>query len=234
MGELPTSIAGYTFKDPLLLHRALRHSSLNIRKHDQVGDNQLLEFLGDRVLSLVIVDALLDLYPQQSEGQLAYFLNALVNGSMLTKIALAMGLDSMVMTIPSLRGADGRVVQPRILEDACEAVFGALYHDAGFSKTKAIILHFWDEPLRRVSGTAFSPKSFLQEWAQKNKRVLPFYHVVQQEGSAHALIFHVSLVVADYPPVIATGSTKREAEANAATLFLERHHIRPSSSDSPL
>ncbi|MGE0253826.1 MAG: ribonuclease III [Alphaproteobacteria bacterium] len=204
---------GHRFARPDLLAEALAHASAGSGR-----DYQRLEFLGDRVLGLVIAEHLLERFPTASEGDLTPRLVALVRQETLAEIGAALGLGAHILTSPGEAGAGVRA-SPAILADIVEAIIAALYLDGGLAAARAFILRHW----AALVDTALPPrdaKTALQEWAQARRLPLPSYRVAGRTGPDHAPEFTVEASVRGQPPATAAGPSKREAEQRAASLLL--------------
>ena len=198
----------YSFQDLELLERALTHTSANTER-----SNERLEFLGDRVLGLVVAGLLLDRFPDENEGDIGRRFAQLVRAETLTEIGRAVGIDS------ALRHA-GSEANDGIVADATEAVIAALYLDGGYGVAAEFIERHWS-PLIRISDTPpRDAKTALQEWSQARGLGLPNYREIAREGPDHAPLFTVEVAVAGRAPERAQGSNKQTAEQEAATLFL--------------
>lgn len=213
MKPLEESI-GYRFQDTALMARALTHPSLG-----KSGSNQRLEFLGDAVLGLVITELLYELYPAEQEGELARRLAALVRGETLAAIAAELALGDALQMSSSEAGSGGRASASN-LEDALEALIGAIYLDGGLEAAKAFILPRWQERATTLSTTSKDAKTALQEWAQARGLPTPSYTVTAQDGPAHAPHFTVRAEVKDHGNAEASGASKRAAEQAAAEKLL--------------
>lgn len=220
-------VLGHRFRDPDLLALALTHrGSLGAgRPKSAVAGNERLEFLGDRVLGLVIAEALLRRFPAENEGAVAARLAALVSAAELSRIATEIGLAQHLKT------ARSQSLEPdatAVLADACEAVIGALYLDGGLAKAAAFINAHWSDAMNASSSPPKDPKMALQEWAQGRGLPLPIYSDVGAEGPAHAPSFTMSVALPGHDPVIGKGRTKRLATQAAAAALLakvtERNH----------
>jgi ribonuclease-3 len=209
-------IIGYRFRNEKLLRQALTHASLN--RHP---NNQRLEFLGDSVLGMVIAELLYARFPKEAEGALAKRKAALVSSRPLSEIAQALGLDSWLMMTEGESQMGGRQ-NPSNLEDACEALIGALYLDGGLEPAKQFILRHWEEKLAANLTPPKDPKSTLQEWTQSRTMPLPVYETVARTGPSHAPQFTVRLMIEGLPPLEATAGSKRIAEQQAAAEMLQQ------------
>ena len=207
---------GHRFRDPLLLKRALSHSSAG------EPSNERLEFLGDRVLGLVVAERLFADFPSISEGGLAVRLNALVRREACAKAAEAAGIGEYLVMAWSESSSGGRQ-KSAILAGACEAVIAALYFDGGMEAARAFILRYWDDAFATLGAELRDAKTALQEWAQSGalkKKVQPVYTVTGREGPDHAPVFTVEVSLAGIEPQMGEGPTKRDAEQDAARRML--------------
>lgn len=210
---------GYRFRDTALLARALMHASVK-----SSASNERLEFLGDRVLGLVIAEKLHHDYPDDSEGALALKFNAMARGETCAAAAEAAGLADYIVLAPSEASSGGRG-KGAIMAGACEAVIAALYIDGGLEPARAFIERCWAEPMMSLSADMRDAKTALQEWAQARKRggrTTPVYRLIKREGPDHAPRFWVEVSVAGEQPEIGEGSSKRDAEQAAASALLSR------------
>jgi ribonuclease-3 len=214
---------GHVFQDTGLLRQALTHPSLGGVKNQRHGLSspyERLEFLGDRVLGLVMAEGLYRLFPDAKEGELAKRHAALVNRDALRVVARALSLTRY------LRLAHGEVPEVAhknmaVLADAMEAVIGALYLDAGLEVARAFIQTHWDDMVHEAVSPPVDPKTALQEWAQGRGLPLPVYTVLSHAGPAHAPVFQLQVSVRGFAPVTAEGPSKRLAEKKAAAALLE-------------
>lgn len=214
MEQIATMI-GYPFRNPQLLLQALSHPSLG-----KEGSNQRMEFLGDAVLGLIISDMLYQLYPEEQEGELARRHAALVRGETLAAIAQELGLGEALRLSGSEAASGGRQSLSN-LEDALEALIGALYLDGGLEAAKAFVLPRWERLATQRTAPPKDAKTSLQEWAQGRGFPVPAYHVVQQTGPAHAPQFTVEVSVVGQPAAQASAPSKRAAEQLAAQSLLQ-------------
>lgn len=210
----------HTYRESELVKLALTHPSCAKVKDGAPYNNQRLEFLGDAVLGMMIAEMLYEMYPQEQEGELARRLAALVCGPVLVEIALRTGLSDAMILSDSESQHDGRN-NPSNLEDACEALIGALYLDGGMDAARQFIHQHWHELARSVKQAPKDPKTGLQEWAQARGLPLPAYSVIREEGPAHAPQFTVRVSVKGHGEAEATASAKRHAEREAAEKLLE-------------
>jgi ribonuclease-3 len=204
----------HLFDNPALFDLAMTHCGM-------VGElnNQRLEFLGDRVLGLVIAEMVYHHFPEANEGDLARRHAALVCGETLSTIAHKLGL-SEEMRVSLSDESLGVRENMAALEDACEALIGALYLDRGLEVVQAFIHEHWLPLLDHMKMPPKDPKTRLQEWAQSRGLPLPMYSVVKREGAAHAPIFTIEVQVEGITPMVGVASVKRVAEQEAARQLL--------------
>lgn len=217
------TLIGYKFSDPNLLERALTHSSLSA-KNNGIHDLERLEFLGDRVLGLMVAEELWRRYPDLKEGELAPRLNALVRKETCAKAAKALGLDQLVRLSPFEEEAGGRD-KKAILGDVCEAFLGALYIDGGLKAAKGAFNVFWVQNFEKLSRAHRDPKTTLQEWSQDKRLGVPIYKELSRKGPAHRPSFEIEVSVKGYKPTRGTGTSKRNAQMSAAKEFLMRENL---------
>jgi ribonuclease-3 len=219
LAELEQRI-GYVFANRELLREAMTHgSSLDGAKRKRSYDR--LEFLGDRVLGLIVAERLLDEHQKLHEGELAPRYNALVNRHACARAARAAGLGEAVLLSPSEEASGGRGKEA-ILSDVCESVIAALYLDGGFEAARAFVTRFWGAAFDEVADAARDAKTVLQEWAAARRKGLS-YTVIEQSGPEHAPHFVVEAQIDGYEPARGEGGSKREAQRAAAALFLKEH-----------
>jgi ribonuclease III len=218
-----TQTIGYEFVRPELLEEALTHPSALVperrrgrhRKSNPKRSYERLEFLGDRVLGLVIADLLWQRFAREPEGDLTRRLTDLVRRETLARVADKLGLGRSLV-LSRAEAAAGAARNPGILADVCEALIAAIYLDGGFEAASSFIRRFWEPQPPR------DPKTELQEWVQARGLALPAYELVATSGPDHALVFTVAAGVAGTDRVTASASSKRLAEARAAALLLDR------------
>jgi len=211
-------IAEITNKRPLtpdLYIRAATHGS-----HGE-KDYQRLEFLGDRVLGLVIADHLYHQFPLEPEGQLSQRLNGLVSGSVCGEVAKHIGVGDHILLGKQARD-DGARHSVKVLGDVMESLIGAVYLDHGMESARSFILHHWESRFAATVADIRHPKSALQEWAAANNRKIPAYELVDKSGPHHDLKFTVRVRVSNIGEVEATASAIQAAETEAAKKFLEK------------
>lgn len=208
----------HVFEDQNLIKNALTHSSTG-----KANNYERLEFLGDRVLGLIVSEALFKKFPNEPEGDLAKRLSALVQGEFIAKIATEISLGQYVEFSDSERMAGG-AENPNILADVFESMIGALYLESGLEKCRALILKLWADHFDHMSAPPLHPKTALQEWMQAQNLGLPSYEIVKQSGPDHAPLFDICLKVTGYDDIIVQGRSRQDAEKRAATQFIE--HIK--------
>jgi len=196
---------------------ALTHRSL--AREIGHAHNQRLEFLGDAVLGMLIAEMLYALYPDANEGDLSKRLVALVNGAQLASIAANMGLAEHLQLSASEEEQGGRA-NPSNLEDACEALLGAIYLDGGIDAVRPVVERFWRAQATALTAAPKDAKTALQEWAQARGLPLPEYALISAEGPAHAPDFVIEVRVDGVPPQRANAKNKRVAERLAAETML--------------
>ena len=215
---------GHVFSDPEKLERALTHASARASKQ-VTRDNERLEFLGDRVLGLCVAELLLESFPDEEEGDLARRFNRLVRKETCAEIAdedwdLA---SAMIVSGGDVIGAGRR--RTTILGNACEAVLGAIFLDAGFDGARTVIRRFWGARLMSAANVPRDAKTALQEWVQERTRTLPRYRVEDRTGPDHAPRFVIRVEVEGLDPTVGEGTSKRIAEQAAAEAMLRREGI---------
>lgn len=212
---------GHRFVDPVLLDRALTHASHGGGQSDPTRTYQRLEFLGDRVLALVIADTLLQRFPQADEGELARRLNHLVRAETCAAVAKQIGLDRVVRT------DDLDVTKPTraaraVLADVCEAVIAALFLDGGMGTARRFILTHWRTIMDDAGAARRDPKTALQEWAHAKRKATPTYTEIGRDGPDHAPVFRIAVTIEGLEPLEAVGKSKRDAQQAAAMAMLVR------------
>ena len=209
---------GHAFRDPALLVRALTHSSLSSETR---ADNQRLEFLGDRVLGLVMAEALLEADAGAAEGTLAPRFNALVRKETCAEIAAGIGLGEVLKLGRSEMLTGGRR-KAALLGDAMEAVIAAVYLDGGFANARALVLRLWGDRIARVEADARDAKTALQEWAQARGMPPPAYREIARSGPDHAPQFTIRAELENGGSAEARAGSKRAAEQAAAAALLSQ------------
>lgn len=209
-------LTGAPVRDAGTWLEALTHGSMGAPR-----DYQRLEFLGDRVLGLVIAEWL-HAQSDAAEGKLSQRLNALVSRATCADVARGIGLPDHIRLGKQARD-DGGADSDNILGDVMEALIGALFVERGFEAARAFVRKAWEKPMAGGKGRAKHPKAALQEWAAGNRRRPPEYTLVTREGPDHAATFTVRVAVHNVGEAEAKGSSKQEAETAAARLFMERY-----------
>lgn len=212
---------GYSFKDRALLRHALTHAS----KKGKRGDYERLEFLGDRVLGLVIAEHLFRHHPQATEGFMSARHSGLVRGEACAEAGMAIGLDDFIEMGDSER-SKGMNLNATVIGDVMEALIAAIYLDGGLDAARGFILHNWQGILAAPKIAEKDAKTFLQEWALARALPIPAYRIISREGPEHEPVFVVSVEVLGREPTQGTGKSKRIAEQQAAGAFLKRERIR--------
>ncbi len=209
---------GYRFADPSLIIRAVTHASIVTAHRD---DNQRLEFLGDRVLGLVMADALLKADTEATEGQLAPRYNALVRREACADVARQIDLGQVLKLGRSEMKSGGRRKEA-LLADAMEAVIAAVFLDADFATAQALILRLWGTRIHNVAEDARDAKTALQEWAQARGEPPPAYVETARSGPDHQPQFTIEARLSSGPSEAATAGSKRHAEQAAAAALLKK------------
>lgn len=208
-------IFGYIFKDSDLLRQALTHPSL-----EGASNYQRLEFVGDRVLGLVIADWLFEYYPNIDEGGLASRHTNLVRRETLAEVAITMNIGPEIHMAKSTEDTGGRE-RATILADICEGIIGGIYMDGGYAAAQKFIKKFWKNYIGHENIGARDAKTRLQEWVQSRKIPAPTYSTKDRAGPAHEPVFTVEVKVQELGGALGKGSTKRSAEQMAAAKLLE-------------
>lgn len=216
---------GHRFKSRELAELALTHiSAANGRRLTY----QRLEFLGDRVLGLVIAEMLYAAFPAAEEGELSRRLADLVRRESCAEVALEWGAEAFVRLGEGERqsGASNRTA---ILSDICESLIGAVFLDAGYEMAKAVVVRAFEARMRSPRRPLRDPKTALQEWAQARGLETPLYREIARSGPHHAPEFTMSVSITGFIPVEAKGTSKRGAEQAAAAGFMAREGIEANS-----
>lgn len=209
---------GHTFANPALLSQALTHRSAADPKRRQLDSNERMEFLGDRVLALLIAEWLGERFPKEREGELGKRLSVLVAADTLARVGDAIGL-SPALRIPPAEGRTGLRQRATVLADATEALIGALYLDGGLEAARQFVRREWSALMEADPTPPMSAKSRLQEWTLGRGLGLPQYRVDATTGPSHAPVFRVSVTVG-CRSAEAIGDNKRAAEQAAAENWL--------------
>jgi len=219
--DLLSDRLGHAFAKPALLREALTHPSASGRRGGKSLNYQRLEFLGDRVLGLIVAELLYREFPREPEGDLARRLAALVREETLAQVAEDLELGEFMVIAGSEEGA-GERANPSLLSDVCEAAIGALYLDGGLEAARAFIERCWRPLLAADLEPPQDAKTALQEWAQGRGLPLPSYREVAREGPDHEPRFTVAVSVAGHEAAEGEGRSKRAAEQAAAERLLIR------------
>ena len=213
-----SKLLDYQFKNNRLLEEALTHASA--RKSSKVN-NERLEFLGDRVLGLVIAEELLRKNPNSTEGEIATYYNSLVKKETCSFIAKEIGLENLLTLGKSVKRTNDRQ-KDKILGNAIEALIGAIFLDAGFEISKQLVLKVWRKQIDIVRDIEAHAKTALQEFLQSKGQEPPIYKQISRTGPDHDPDFCVEVVLGSGLNAIGSGSTKRMAETKAAEQILEK------------
>ncbi len=214
---------GHQFKDRELLREALTHGSALDGAKTKRRSYDRLEFLGDRVLALIVADRLLQEHADEDEGEIAPRFNTLVNRHACAQAARAANLGEAVILSSSEEGSGGRGKET-ILGDICESVIGALYLDAGLDGARDFVERFWGDAFDEERTSARDAKTALQEWAAAKKSSLT-YAIIEQSGPDHAPHFVIEARVGSFAPERGEGASKREAQRAAARNFLKKQGV---------
>ena len=202
------------FKNKKLLVRSLTHKS-----YDNKNNNEKIEFLGDRVLGLVIAKKLLEIYPNEKEGILDKKFASLVNKKTCLEIAKKNKLEKYILIFkPKNKDI---LIEDKVIADAAEALLGAIYLDRGFNYVEKIILKLWENNIKESIITPIDAKTELQEFSLKKFKKLPIYKIISNTGPRHKPIFKVGVKLMNTKFFISEGNSKKEAEQNAAILCLK-------------
>ena len=203
-----------SFKNKDLLIKSLTHKSF-----DKEENNEKIEFLGDRVLGLVIAKKLLEIYPNEKEGILDKKFASLVNKKTCLEIAVKLELHNYILTYNVKNKKN--IIEDKVLADSCEALIGSIYLDKGFNIVEKIILNLWANHIKDSIITQIDAKTKLQEFSLKRFKRLPIYKLISNTGPKHKPIFKVAVKLVDTKFFTSEGKSKKEAEQNAAVLCLQ-------------
>ena len=203
----------FTNKDFLI--KSLTHKSF-----DKEKNNEKLEFLGDRVLGLVIAKKLLEIYPKEKEGILDKKFASLVNKKTCLQIAKNLELQKYILTF-NLKNKKDTIIEDKVLADSCEALIGSIFLDKGLNTVEKVILTLWNKHIKESVVTQIDAKTKLQEFSLKKFKKLPIYKVISNTGPRHKPLFKVGVKLVDTKFFISKGKSKKDAEQNAAVLFLK-------------
>ena len=197
------------FKDKNLLIRSLTHKSF-----DKNINNEKIEFLGDRVLGLVIAKKLLEIYPDEKEGILDKKYASLVNKKTCLEIAKKIDLQKYILTLNVKTKKN--IVEDKVIADSCEALIGSIYLDKGFNIVEKLILNLWSDHIKNSIITQIDAKTKLQEYSLKRFKKLPIYKMISNTGPRHKPLFKVAVKLINTKFYFSEGKSKKEAEQNAA------------------
>ena len=202
------------FKDPKILIKSLTHKS-----YDSKDNNEKIEFLGDRVLGLIIAKKLLEIYPEEREGVLDKKFASLVNKRKCLEVAKKIELEKYILIFnPKNKKI---IIEDKVVADCLEALIGAIYLDKGLNFTEKFILKLWSEHITASVVTQIDSKTKLQEYSLKIFKILPIYKLISNTGPRHKPLFKVAVKLKDTKFFTAEGASKKDAEQNAASLCLE-------------
>ncbi|MEY2393608.1 ribonuclease III [Wolbachia endosymbiont of Tettigetta isshikii] len=217
-----SKIINYRFKNDAILEEALTHPSLNKKNSENQTENyERLEFLGDSILNMIVSAILFKLFSEEREGALAKRKTDLVCGSTIATVAKEIELGDFILMNNSER-CNGGKCNLKNLENALEALIGAIYIDGGFKSVERFVTQHWEKLAKDMLIPPQDPKTSLQEWTQKNKLPLPKYELAKQTGPEHNPEFTISIRIENYSEVSAYASSKKVAEQKAAELMLEK------------
>ena len=206
------------FKNKNLLTQSLTHKS-----YSKEINNEKLEFLGDRVLGLVIAKKLLEIYPDEKEGILDKKFASLVNKKTCLQIAKKINLNKYILTLDVKKKRN--IIEDKVMSDCCEALIGSIYLDRGYNSVEKFILELWSDNIKDSIVTQIDAKTKLQEFSLKRFKKLPIYKLVSNTGPRHKPLFKVGVKLIDTKFYFAEGNSKKDAEQNAAIKCLQNHNI---------
>ena len=201
------------FKNKDLLIKSLTHKS-----YDRENNNEKIEFLGDRVLGLIMAKRLLEIYPNEKEGILDKKFASLVNKRTCLEIANKIELQNYILTLNSKNKKN--IIEDKVMADSCEALIGSIYLDKGFQVTEKVVLNLWSAKIKDSIITQIDAKTKLQEFSLKKFKKLPTYKLISNTGPKHKPLFKVGVKLLNTKLFISEGKSKKDAEQNAAILCL--------------
>ena len=201
------------FKNKDLLIKSLTHTSYN-----KENNNEKIEFLGDRVLGLIMAKRLLEIYPNEKEGILDKKFASLVNKRTCLEIANKIELQNYILTLNSKNKKN--IIEDKVMADSCEALIGSIYLDKGFQVTEKVVLNLWSAKIKDSIITQIDAKTKLQEFSLKKFKKLPTYKLISNTGPKHKPLFKVGVKLLNTKLFISEGKSKKDAEQNAAILCL--------------
>ena len=202
------------FRNKELLVKSLTHKSF-----DKENNNEKVEFLGDRVLGLVIAKKLLEIYPNEKEGILDKKFASLVNKRTCLEISKELQLQKYILTLNSRNNKN--IIEDKILADSCEALIGSIYLDKGYTVVEKTILSLWSDHIKQSVITQVDAKTKLQEFSLKKFKKLPIYKIISNTGPRHKPLFKVGVKLMNTKFYFSDGKSKKDAEQNAATKCLK-------------
>ena len=191
--------------------------SLTHKSHNSKINNERLEFIGDRVLGLIISSELLKIYPNQKVGYLDKMFASMVNKRTLLNIGKKIGLEKFIIGGNTTK----KNIEDKIISDACEALIGAIFLDFGYIKAKKFIINYWEQYFKLNTTYQVDSKTKLQEYSLKKYKVLPIYKLISNSGPRHKPIFKIGVRLKNTKFVYATGSSKKNAESKSAEILLK-------------
>ena len=197
------------FKNKDLLVKSLTHKSYN-----NIDNNEKLEFLGDRVLGLVIAKKLLEIYPDEKEGVLDKKFASLVNKKTCLEVAKKLELHKYILTLSVKKKKND--IEDKIIADSCESLIGSIYLDKGFQIVEKVIMNLWADNIKRSVVTQIDAKTKLQEFSLKKFKKLPIYKLISNTGPRHQPIFKVAVKLSNTKFFIGEGKSKKDAQQEAA------------------
>mgnify|MGYP001156766850 CR=1 FL=1 len=203
------------FKNKDILIQSLTHKSFN-----KQNNNEKLEFLGDRVLGLIIAKKLLEIYPNENEGILDKKFASLVNKKTCLEIAKKLELQKYILAFNG--GKKKNLIEDKVLSDSCEALIGSIYLEKGFNIVEKFILDLWSKNIEESVVTQIDAKTKLQEFSLKKFKKLPIYKIISNTGPRHKPLFKVGVKLIDTKFFISEGKSKKDAEQNAAVQCLQQ------------
>ena len=202
------------FRDKNLLIKSLTHKSFN-----KINNNEKLEFLGDRVLGLVMAKRLLEIYPEEKEGVLDKKFASLVNKKTCLEISKTIELEKYVLVLKPKNKKN--IIEDKVLADSCEALIGSVYLDKGYAIVEKLILDLWSKHIKNSVITQIDAKTKLQELSLKKFKKLPLYKIISNTGPRHKPLFKVGVKLINTNFYISEGKSKKDAEQNAAFKCLQ-------------
>ena len=191
--------------------------SLTHKSHNSKINNERLEFIGDRVLGLIISSELLKIYPNQKVGYLDKMFASMVNKRTLLNIGKKIGLEKFIIGGNTTK----KNIEDKIISDTCEALIGAIFLDFGYIKAKKFILNYWEKYFKLNTTYQVDSKTKLQEYSLKKYKILPIYKLISNSGPRHKPIFKIGVRLKNTRFVYATGSSKKNAESKSAEILLK-------------